>query len=57
MCAAPLLEPRVPFLDRKVMEVRQGTFTVLRISENSSKQSTPLLPTKSLPDEWAARPR
>ena len=57
MCMAHSLELRVPFLDRKVMEFAEHIPDRYRINENGNKQVLRHAANKSLPDEWATRPK
>ena len=57
MSMAHSLEVRVPFLDRKVMEFAEHIPDRYRINENGNKQVLRHAANKSLPDEWATRPK
>lgn len=57
MCMAHSLELRVPFLDRKVVEFAEHIPDRYRINENGNKQVLRHAANKSLPDEWATRPK
>ena len=47
----------MPFLDRKVMEFAEHIPDRYRINENGNKQVLRHAANKSLPDEWATRPK
>ena len=57
MCMAHSLELRVPFLDRKLMEYAEHIPGKYRVNENGNKQILRHAANKSLPDEWATRPK
>ena len=51
------LELRVPFLDRRVMEFAEHIPDRYRVNENGNKLVLRHAANKSLPDEWATRPK
>jgi len=57
MCMAHSLELRVPFLDRRVMEFAEHIPDRYRVNENGNKLVLRHAANKSLPDEWATRPK
>ena len=57
MCMAHSLELRVPFLDKKVMEFAETIPTDYRIEGHNTKIVMRAAANKTLPDEWANRPK
>ena len=57
MTMANSLELRVPFLDRVVMETARKIPSDLKISHNTTKYIFRKAAYKSLPEEWAKRPK
>lgn len=57
MCMAHSLELRVPFLDKRVMTFAQGVPTAFRIRGGETKAVLRRAANKTLPDEWANRPK
>ena len=57
MCMAHSLELRVPFLDKKVMEYAETIPTKYRIDGTKVKTCLRAAANKTLPDEWANRPK
>ncbi|MEG0305032.1 MAG: asparagine synthase (glutamine-hydrolyzing) [Oscillospiraceae bacterium] len=57
MCMAHSLELRVPFLDKKVMEYAETIPLENRIDGDITKAVLRRAANKSLPDEWAMRPK
>ncbi len=57
MCMAHSLELRVPFLDKKVMEFATTVPVDYRINGTDTKIVMRTAANKSLPDEWANRPK
>ncbi len=57
MCMAHSLELRVPFLDKQVMAFAEGIPTRFRIQGTNTKVVMRHASNKTLPDEWANRPK
>ena len=57
MCMAHSLELRVPFLDKQVMAFAEGIPTNFRIRGTDTKIVMRHAANKTLPDEWANRPK
>ena len=57
MSMAHSLELRVPFLDREVMALAQTIPTAYRINEKGTKYVLRKAANRTLPDEWATRPK
>ena len=57
MCMAHSLELRVPFLDKKVMELAEHIPVRFRVNEQGNKQVLRHAANRCLPDEWATRPK
>lgn len=57
MSMAHSLELRVPFLDKKVMELAKNIPTNYRVNEKDTKFALRLAALKELPEEWAKRPK
>ena len=57
MCMAHSLELRVPFLDKQVMAFAEGIPTDFRIRGTDTKIVMRHAANKTLPDEWANRPK
>lgn len=57
MCMAHSLELRVPFLDKKMMEFASGIPTSYRIRGGETKAVMRHAANRTLPDEWANRPK
>ena len=57
MCMAHSLELRVPFLDKQVMTFAEGIPTRFRIQGTDTKVVMRHASNKTLPDEWANRPK
>ncbi|MEG0616807.1 MAG: asparagine synthase (glutamine-hydrolyzing) [Oscillospiraceae bacterium] len=57
MCMAHSLELRVPFLDKKVMEYAEKIPVKYRIDKDVTKAVLRRAANKTLPDEWAMRPK
>ncbi len=57
MCMAHALELRVPFLDKKIMELAERVPTKYRIQGTENKVVFRKAANKALPDEWANRPK
>ncbi len=57
MCMAHSLELRVPFLDRRVMALAEKIPTGYRIRGTDNKVVFRAAANKTLPDEWATRPK
>ena len=57
MCMAHSLELRVPFLDKEVMTFAEGIPTRFRVQGTDTKVVLRHAANKTLPDEWANRPK
>ena len=57
MCMAHSLELRVPFLDKEVMNFAQTIPTRYRVKGQNTKVVMRAAANKTLPDEWANRPK
>ncbi len=57
MCMAHSLELRVPFLDKKMMAFAEGIPTAYRVRGGETKAVMRRAANKTLPDEWANRPK
>ncbi len=57
MSMAHSLELRVPFLDREVMALAQTIPTQYRLNPNGTKYVLRKAANRTLPDEWATRPK
>ena len=57
MCMAHSLELRVPFLDKEVMTFAEGIPTRFRVQGTDTKVVLRRAANKTLPDEWANRPK
>ena len=57
MCMAHSLELRVPFLDKKVMSFAETIPTRYRIQGTNTKVVMRHAANRTLPDEWANRPK
>ena len=55
MCMAHSLELRVPFLDKRVMEVAEHIPTKFRVTDDGCKLALRAAANKVLPDAWASR--
>ena len=57
MCMAHSLELRVPFLDKQVMTFAEGIPAKFRVQGQTTKAALRHASNKTLPDEWANRPK
>ena len=57
MCMAHSLELRVPFLDKQVMTFAEGIPPQFRVQGQTTKAALRHASNKTLPDEWANRPK
>ena len=57
MCMAHSLELRVPFLDKVVMQMAQTIPSEYRLKQMTTKYILRVAANKTLPDEWATRPK